>query len=90
MANRPFSQVIHRSEPTGVRPRATGDCPPEPALQGARAQQPRQMFFIRAFKAASSALIASTYFAASTFGAGPVRCAGFARADDATGGAALS
>jgi hypothetical protein len=47
------------------------------------AQQPRQIFFSRAFITASSALIESAYGAASAFEVGAVRGAGFAAADDA-------
>jgi hypothetical protein len=48
------------------------------------------MFFSRAFTNASSALIVSTYFPASTLEAGVARGVGLAWTADATGGAALS
>jgi hypothetical protein len=41
-------------------------------------QQPRQIFFSRAFISASSALIESTWAAVSVFGGGAVCGAGFA------------
>ena len=54
-------------------------------------QQPRQIFFSRAFISASSALIESTRAAAaSAFGGGAVRNAGFAAAADAAVAATLS
>jgi hypothetical protein len=52
-------------------------------------QQPRQIFFRRAFIAASSALIESPV-AASAFGGGKVCAAGFAVAVDAAGAVVLS
>src|SRR5713226_4544837 len=58
------------------------------------AQQPRQIFFSRAFISASSSLIESTYFAASAFPASgfaaTARGAGFAAADDLAVEAILS
>jgi hypothetical protein len=48
------------------------------------------MLFSRAFILASSALIESTYFAASTFEAEAGRAAGLAAADDAADGVVLS
>jgi hypothetical protein len=60
----------------------------------APAQQPRQIFFSRAFTSASSALIESTYFPASAFPASAfaatARDAGFAAADDLAVEAILS
>jgi hypothetical protein len=59
----------------------------ELALGASPRQQPRQIFFSRAFINASSALIVSTYFAGSTFEF-EARGGGFAVA--AAGGAPLS
>ena len=87
MANMPFFRVIYRSKHTGVRPQAAGNDASELALGASPAQQPRQIFLSRAFISASSALIESTYFAVSTFGAG-ARGGGFAVA--AAGEATLS
>jgi hypothetical protein len=67
MANMPFFRVIYRA--ARVRPQAAGyDC--LCARVRAPTQQPRQIFFSRAFIRTSSALILSTYVAASGFEAG--------------------
>jgi hypothetical protein len=68
------------------KPQTTGFPEPAPAIQ-----QPRQIFFSRAFISASSALMESTRAAAaSAFGGGAVRNAGFAAAADAAVAAILS
>jgi hypothetical protein len=77
--------TVENAQECDRKPRATARNSRLP--KATTAQQPRQIFFNRAFITASSALIESTYFAVSTFEAG---ARGFAAADDAGDGAARS
>ena len=81
MANKPFFRIIYRI--AGVRPQAAGVMIASEFGLGTPTQQPRQMFFSRAFIRTSSALILSTYVAASGFEAG---ARGFAVAAEAAAG----
>jgi hypothetical protein len=96
MANMPFFRVIYTLK-RRYAPRAGATGVPELASRDSSAQQPRQMFFSRAFISASSALIISTYFELSAFEAGFIAAvlsagvaAGTAFSADGVGGAALS
>lgn len=86
MANRPFFELIYCAT---HRRAAAAHIAPDRGPPESGDQQPRQMFFSRAFISASSALIVSTYVAESTFEAEVGRGAGVAAADGA-GAAFLS
>ena len=102
MANMPFFRVIYTSKRRNkLQAVSSGGRSSGIGVPGASpAQQPRQIFFSRAFIIASSALMVSTYFELSTFEVLAAGCAaaafwagaatGTAFSADGAGGAALS